>query len=927
LQQGLPEPVAPASRQHVDDDGLPGAGLSLVAEAVGERKRVLDLGCGSGQLARALARRECDVVGFDINPKAVEEARKFCAHAGVADLDASSLDELLGDDRFDVVVLSDVLHRLRKPIALLDGAREMLLEGGYVLALVPNAAHGANRLALLDGSLDLSAEQAADGVLGFTAKGVDELFLSAGYRVDSIVRSDAPIFAEGGLVRSDFDAAVVAEVERDPESQTASFLVRALPLSNDAKHRAIAKRFFAANSQLATLSARIVRRDEEIERLAALASTRERDLEASRAKLAAAEAEMQRVRTALAELADASRSGASLIARTAEFESRALTAEGRYREVEARAAGLVERAHKAELQAARFGERLAVYGETGTAVRDAAAESRLQEALAEATRLRGALEAERAGIDEKLAAAKGEFAAVLAGLRRNAEETEYGYAEQVANLERERDALLEQVAQAKASDEAVKAAHQSRLHQLGTEIQGLNKALVESRERIGALDDRIDAMREQYDDVRAERDAEAAAVETLRAERDSLKEHLAREEQNIERLQEVAAAETSAAETLRGERDSLKDHLAREQQDVARLQEVAAVLRAERDGHRTAADAARDEADRAKIAIETLRSERDALSETLAEARAASDAAAAASAGLRDELDALGQTNVAVVSQLDESRAAVELARANLRTIADERDRLSANLDKARADFATIERERDELKSGLFASREALDEARANAREFASLLEIADSERAAAAAENSGYIGLLSVADAEIAQFEKRIAELSEARARERSEAAAELARLEQQLARVERQLAEASGAGEAALATSLELNQRLTALATERDRLLQVQAERQTQIAEAIETWKAAIDEANERSARLERDVEGLRKQNATLRTRVDEAAKRTGELERRYADQLRGAIDQTRAETERTALLIDTVQSSLFWKMKRWFSLGRGD
>jgi len=103
VPHGLPDPIS-GSRQHFEDDVVLDAGLTLVVDAVGERKRVLDLGCGSGRLARALALRECDVVGFDSNPVAVEEARKYCTHAGVADLDAVPLDELLGEDRFDVIV-------------------------------------------------------------------------------------------------------------------------------------------------------------------------------------------------------------------------------------------------------------------------------------------------------------------------------------------------------------------------------------------------------------------------------------------------------------------------------------------------------------------------------------------------------------------------------------------------------------------------------------------------------------------------------------------------------------------------------------------------------------------------------------------------------------------------------------------------------
>ena len=41
------------------------------------------------------SRRECDVVGIDVNPVAAEEARKFCTSVVVADLDEAMLPELL----------------------------------------------------------------------------------------------------------------------------------------------------------------------------------------------------------------------------------------------------------------------------------------------------------------------------------------------------------------------------------------------------------------------------------------------------------------------------------------------------------------------------------------------------------------------------------------------------------------------------------------------------------------------------------------------------------------------------------------------------------------------------------------------------------------------------------------------------------------
>src|SRR5690349_8820084 len=58
----------------------------LEAAAIGPADRVLDVGCGTGSVARAAARRAASVLGVDLSTAMVEEARRRAADAGLGNV-------------------------------------------------------------------------------------------------------------------------------------------------------------------------------------------------------------------------------------------------------------------------------------------------------------------------------------------------------------------------------------------------------------------------------------------------------------------------------------------------------------------------------------------------------------------------------------------------------------------------------------------------------------------------------------------------------------------------------------------------------------------------------------------------------------------------------------------------------------------------
>lgn len=150
--------------------------MSIIEEAFAPLagRRLLDIGCGSGALARSLSERGARVAGVDPNPEALAVARKSVPDGTFQAARAEALP--FADASFDGAVFLNSLHHVPKPMmhrALREAARavgpsgpivvvEPLAEGSLFLALRPvedetevrTAAQETLRRALEDGEFE-----------------------------------------------------------------------------------------------------------------------------------------------------------------------------------------------------------------------------------------------------------------------------------------------------------------------------------------------------------------------------------------------------------------------------------------------------------------------------------------------------------------------------------------------------------------------------------------------------------------------------------------------------------------------------------------------------------------------------------------------------------------------------------------------------
>lgn len=146
-------------------------------------QRVLDVGCSTGYLAERLQQSGADVVGLDMDERAVELAGRFCSEVHVGDVETMELP--FEPASFDAIVCGDLIEHVRDPQALLARLRQFLSPGGRLVLSTPNIANWAIRLSLLFGRFRYTEWGILDKTHThfFTRKTLRECLEAAGYRV------------------------------------------------------------------------------------------------------------------------------------------------------------------------------------------------------------------------------------------------------------------------------------------------------------------------------------------------------------------------------------------------------------------------------------------------------------------------------------------------------------------------------------------------------------------------------------------------------------------------------------------------------------------------------------------------------------------------------------------------------------------------
>jgi len=190
--------------------------VELLAPQPGQR--VLDLGCGDGELTRKLVDLGCAVVAIDSSPEQVEGARRLGLNARVG-----NGEDLEFDGVFDAVFSNAALHWMKRADRVIAGVHRALRPGGRFVAECGGSGCVATIVAALTAALDARGVDGASRVPWYfpTPGDYATRLEKAGFRVDSIALIPRPTPLPGDVVGwletfgESFTSALPAEARQD----------------------------------------------------------------------------------------------------------------------------------------------------------------------------------------------------------------------------------------------------------------------------------------------------------------------------------------------------------------------------------------------------------------------------------------------------------------------------------------------------------------------------------------------------------------------------------------------------------------------------------------------------------------------------------------------------------------------------------------
>ncbi len=154
-------------------------------------EKVLDVGCGAGELGRAIKENKGvkEVVGIELNEDAAKIASRYLEKVFLQDI--NKFDLPYENKYFDCIICADILEHLIDPWHILNKIKKLLKDDGFIIVSIPNIRHIHTFLSLLRGDWDYVDRGIFDRthLRFFTLKSITKSLTAAGYDVITFKRN------------------------------------------------------------------------------------------------------------------------------------------------------------------------------------------------------------------------------------------------------------------------------------------------------------------------------------------------------------------------------------------------------------------------------------------------------------------------------------------------------------------------------------------------------------------------------------------------------------------------------------------------------------------------------------------------------------------------------------------------------------------
>ena len=210
--------------------------LDYQAVLVGNEKNTLLFETVPNTLSEILIKQKCKVkkIVTNQNEKTRVQDQK---NALILEDENNPLEDLVGSEKFDVIVLGDFLQCIKYPVIFLKKLKDFLNTDGYLVLSITNIGHAYNRIKLLNGEFVYTE----DGLINenflrfFTFETILHLVSDTNYSITKLYREkeDLDLVHRKDLKYYTIPLELVKSIKNDPESLVSKYVFSISPASTD----------------------------------------------------------------------------------------------------------------------------------------------------------------------------------------------------------------------------------------------------------------------------------------------------------------------------------------------------------------------------------------------------------------------------------------------------------------------------------------------------------------------------------------------------------------------------------------------------------------------------------------------------------------------------------------------------------------------